>query len=1084
MNARRTLRWTLSAATLLFASGVLARADGQQSVGNTDGVLNWSLGELAPGSSARRTVLFVSGTNAAEAVKTLARARAGHRSGWSDRLVVDLPAPATGQDGKDVWIKNDSTNFALAPDGGFFWETGHIQSLRRGSKGQLSRLGFFIHYRNDADRHAGIRISGSPRLDGVQVVRPTQKLADDRCVTELKTADGALRIQIRTAMGKGAVVAQEYVLTNTSDKPIAKVRLSAYANLEADHSHGNDHSLLDDVLGALVTIDAANQSICLMAGLDQPASGWSGRWPSQSQLAAGSGLALEKWVAVKDLAPIQTPQTAAAPAVIEEPETVSLTQAAADKVLQADWLMQAEGGSLLVRASEEITWARNIAGRLARMKNPTDVSTELAELVHIEKKLAALRTKDGDANAERGLYLAVRKIKREIVMANPLVDFERVLFIDQPYPHGGEWRHQARHRNGMMATPGGRLLMLDGLSPAGKLRKLGGMPIGSYWKPDVSFDGKRALFCFKPADDEAFHIYECDLETDRVTQLTDGPYDDLDPIYLPDGGIAFSSTRTQTYVRCMPYTYVYTLFRMDADGGHIRCISHNNEPDWTPLLLDDGRLIYSRWEYTDKALWRIQSIWTVRPDGTQHESFYGNQSVWPDHLGEARPIPGTGKVLFTGTAHHNYFAGTLGIIDPREGRDYPAGLTHVTSEVPWPECGAGPHDGEIAVQGYHHRGRKGDYKSPYPLSEEYFLVSVNTGPFSLYLMDVYGNKELLYRGAHNILYGMPVRPRTIPPALPDLVAWPDANRKEQEPGVIFSNDVYEGSGIPQGAAKHIRVIQSDHKTYTTWDRDFRTAGPATSAVQEDSVKRILGTAPVESDGSFFVEVPSGVAVHFQLLDERYRALQTMRSFTGLMPGERRGCVGCHEGQHDAPAHGDALALRRTPSKLTPTPWGTESIGFERMIQPVLNSHCVKCHDGKEASSAPNLTARHGKSGRSYKLDSVIDLGWGTGPRRWDLFSESYLYLLESGVSGVMLVENYQQRDPLAYKTAAPMKQLSYNSRLLRLATSGDHYGVKVDDVSRRKLIGWIDTTGPYRGDPEVRAVNDPRCRDAPVVQRP
>jgi hypothetical protein len=523
---------------------------------------------------------------------------------------------------------------------------------------------------------------------------------------------------------------------------------------------------------------------------------------------------------------------------------------------------------------------------------------------------------------------------------------------------------------------------------------------------------------------------------------------------------------------------------MDGDGQNIRCISHNNEPDWTPTLLDDGRLIYSRWEYTDKALWRIQSLWTAWPDGTHHEAFYGNQSVWPDHLGEARQIPRTNKVLFTAVAHHNYFAGTLGVIDPRRGRDYPNGLAHLTSEIPWPECGPGPQDAKIGIPGYHQRGLKGDYKSPFPLSEEWFLVSCNTGPFNLYLMDIYGNKELIYRGAHNIFYGMPIRPRTRPPAIGAAVVQANQGRPQRQPGVMFSSDVYEGSGIPRGLARHVRVIQSDYKTYTTWDRDFRTAGPAVSAVQEDSVKRILGTAPVEQDGSFHVEIPSGIAVHFQLLDEQYRALQTMRSFTGVMPGERRGCVGCHEGRGAAAGNSTALALRRAPSKLTEPPWGTESISFERMVQPMLDAYCTRCHNGQPPNPTPDLTARHSAAGKAYELENVIDLGWGVGPRQWSLFSDSYLYLIRSGVSGVMLVENYLQQDPQAYQTAPPMKHLSYTSRLLHMASSGEHHDVRVDELSRRKLIGWIDSNGPYRGLDDIRKIDDPRCRNAPESLRP
>ncbi len=545
----------------------------------------------------------------------------------------------------------------------------------------------------------------------------------------------------------------------------------------------------------------------------------------------------------------------------------------------------------------------------------------------------------------------------------------------------------------------------------------------------------------------------------------------------------------------MPYTYVYTLARMDGDGANIRYLSHNNEPDWTPSLLDDGRIIYTRWEYTDKALWRIQSLWTVRPDGTQHTVFYGNQSVWPDHLGEARQIPGTSKVLFTGTAHHDYFAGTLGIIDPSQGTNYPAGLTQITSEISWPECGPGPDDAKIALKGYQHRGRKGNYKSPFPLSAEYFLVSVNTGPkkgsdplvlggqtpfsagpFNLYLMDVRGNKELIYRGQHNAWYGTPVRTRPRPPALPHQVAWPGQDRATQKPGILFSPDVYENSGIPRGLVKYIRVLQAEYHTFTTWERDFRFEGPAVSAVQADSVKKILGLAPVEADGSFHLQVPSGTTLHFQLLDEKQRALQTMRSFTGVMPGEVRGCVGCHEGQNRAPAynygHGSVQAMLRPPSKLTPPPWGDATVSFERLVQPVLDKFCVRCHDGGKTSAAPVLKAVPGKGtlSRLYPGETV--------------FTAPYLHLIHSGLAGVIMSENYDQRDPAAYRTIGPMKYLSYRSKLLELADSGRHHGVKVDETSRLQLIGWIDANGPFRGLDDVRKLKDVRCQEAPCISRP
>lgn len=700
------------------------------------------------------------------------------------------------------------------------------------------------------------------------------------------------------------------------------------------------------------------------------------------------------------------------------------------------------------------------------------------------------------ARDARELYLAVRRVKRRIMLKNPVVDFSSVLFIDNPFPQGREWPHQARHRDGMMAVSGGRLLVLDGLGPGGRLRKVAptGKP-GSFWRPDLSFDAKRVLFCMKPHGDKAFHLYETDLASGATRQLTRGDYDDTDPIYLPDGHIMFTTTRANTYVRCMPYTYSYILARCDADGGNIYIVSQNNEPDWCPALLNDGRIIYSRWEYTDKALWRIQSLWTVNQDGTNVTTFWGNQSVWPDHLAEPQPIPGSRRVMFTGLAHHNWFAGSIGIIDPAKGYNFPRGLTKVTRDVPWPECGRPPVD-PPEKDNYHTAGRFTAYKTPWPLSEEDFLVSARSpergDKFLLYLMDTCGNRELIYEGVYNIWHAMPVRRRR-PPIHRDRVAWPGTgkDRTEPAPGVLYSTNVRQNvPTLDGGKVKYLRVIQMDAKTYSMWTRDFRHEGPAVSVVQAEGVKRILGTVPVEADGSVHFKVPPGAALHFQLLDEHYRALQTMRSFVGVMPGEERGCVGCHELHTVTPVNARGLALREKPRRLTPPPWGPTSINYERMVQPVLDKHCGKCHQG-----AGNPKARK-------KLDLTLRPGRG-------MFKEPYITLVgpigyglnkagrhTPSLAGALLAENYNHSDPNSYTTAPPMTYLSCTSRLIDIAFSGKHNKVKVDPVGLRTLIAWVDANCPYRGEEDIRALPDPsfagierlpvrpRVRTAPKIPRP
>ena len=785
------------------------------------------------------------------------------------------------------------------------------------------------------------------------------------------------------------------------------------------------------------------------------------------------------------VAPYVTPST---------PETRDLSADEARAALERDWLHQADGKPTRDRIGKEIVWTRQLAARIRRnAPDAVDFAAELRKLQALETQVSSL------TGPSRDLYFKVRELKRAIAFRNPVVDFDKVLFVDMPFPQGKEWKHETRHRLGYMAVPGARLMTLQGLGPAGTLTQL--MPRsplhGSFWRPDLSFDAKKVLFCFKPHNEKSFHLYEINVDGSGFRQLTDGPFDDMDPIYLPDGKhIAFSTTRGHTYVRCMPPTNAYVLARCDADGRNIYLTSRNNEPDYLPSVLNDGRIIYTRWEYTDKPLWRAQGLWTVNPDGTQVNTFWGNQSVWPDLLKDARQIPGSRRVMFTGSAHHNWFSGSVGIIDPDAGFNFPAGLTKVTADVPWPECGNGPTD-PVEAPDYHASGKYPAYYSPYPLGEEDFLVSASRGgKFVLYLMDVRGNRELLYEGVHNILHALPLRPRPRPPVLADRVDWPTSKQRLSPPdGVLYSYDVYHG--VPRelrDKAKYLRVLSIDHKTYTYWHkRPYISTGPVVSLVQSDGVKRILGTVPIERDGSVSFRVPAGLPLHFQLLDGKYRALQTMRSFTGVMPGEQRGCLGCHELHSTTPqVESLSTALTGKPSSITPPPWGEDTVSYTRYVQPVLDQYCGKCHqkEGKGRKKL-DLTRRPGfllfdepyvtltgkpTWGKSYRVPTPVPPGWG--------------------IAGMIMVESYDKKDPAAYRTPKPMTRLSYRSKLIEIASSGKHNDVTVDPVSLRKLIAWVDTMCPYRGDEEVRQIPDPvfqgvgwlaippRIRTAPRIVRP
>ncbi|MBQ9812299.1 MAG: PD40 domain-containing protein [Thermoguttaceae bacterium] len=794
----------------------------------------------------------------------------------------------------------------------------------------------------------------------------------------------------------------------------------------------------------------------------------------------------------------------------ETPPVVDLTPDEARVQLEREWLFQCDDAPTLERVHFELDRAASL---IDEYEEGDEFAAEKGELVRLVAE--ANRTNGADPEAVRALYLKVRAFKREIFMRNPVVDFDSVLYIDSPFPQGSEWRHETRHRLGYMAVPGGRLMTRKGLSPQGKQTMLApSEPLsGSFWRPDLSYDATKVLFCFKPHNEKAFHLYEIGIDGQGLRQLTSGAFDDFDPIYLPDGeSIVFSTTRGYSYVRCMPPTNAFVLARMKLDSTNLYLISRNNEPDYLPSVLSDGRVLFSRWEYTDKPLWRCVSLWTMNPDGTQTQVLWGNQTVWPDLPKDARQIPNSSRVMFTGSAHHDWFAGSIGIVDPTQGLNFPDGLTKVTADVMWPECGNGPVD-PIESPFYHASGKYQAYDSPYPLSERDFLVSAWRGDkYVLLLMNVDGDRELICEGTYNVFYAQPIRERPVPPAIVDRVDWPTwEERSNPKPGVIYSSDVYEGAPeILRGKAKYLRVMNIEPKTYTLWDsRPYISTGPAVSMVQSEGVKRVLGTVPIEEDGSVSFYAPSGVALHFQLLDENQKCLQTMRSFTGVMPGERRGCVGCHESQvATSGIQTRSIASLREPSTIQPPPWDDISVSYERYVQPTLDKHCGQCHSGDgEAREVFDTTLRPGFI--HFKEPYITLIGnpsWAAPPKiyrsgsrtAWAGSPEEELPEPPPGfgIADTIQVEAYTTTDPEAYATPKPMEKLSYASRLINKYCVKEHYGVELDPVEMLRMICWVDAMCPYMGTDDIHNLPDPkfqgsewlavtpRLETAPVVRRP
>ena len=812
---------------------------------------------------------------------------------------------------------------------------------------------------------------------------------------------------------------------------------------------------------------------------------------------------------------------------------------------KVDWLFQTEEDDLLARTGKEIVWTREMIDRLKKRPDAPDLADELTALKNIQQRASADEAAV-DISKMLKLYFDIRALKRRVMLKSPEIDFSAIICVDAPYTqrspdtHGTfqqtEWVHESRFRSEMCASHGAKLLMLEGFAKTPAARKLA--PTDDFAQPgamlsfDLSFDGDRALFCMKPQDEKAYHLYEIGIDGNNFRQVTFGGYSDIDPIYLPGDRYLFLSTRADVYAQCGMWARSYIQTRCDADGKNIHILTPGTEPEFSPSLLDDGRILFTRWEYVDKFANRIQSLWTMRTDGTGAATFWGNQSVYPDHLGEARQIPGKSEVMFNGFGHHDVWVGCIGVVDQKEGLNFPRGIWKVSQEMPWPEVGDGPVPTPGLTEQYHTSGKYAAYKTPYPLSEEMFLVSARTGgmwvggmrsghdptigKFKLYLMDIYGNRELIYEGDNNVLYAQPVRPRKSPPLLPDVADMPGSEKDSPtiRPGTFFSNNIFD-SAPPEVRehGKYLRVVESMPKNYSvgivhsggkpfgsegpntawgawgakflqgktptpttdiTWGDAAVVQGPVTSVTGPLTVKQVHGTVPIREDGSVSFEVPPCRMLYFQVLDEHYRAVHTMRSWVSARPGEYRGCTGCHEAHNTTPVVAPAKA-RRGPDTIQPPPWGVRSLSFVKDVQPIFDRACAECHQSDtQAVGQLDLTLRPD--------DSPTRSGMG-GVQRWGgVFPEPYLTLTLgknhhhfNGTPGIAASRNYVGLPSTIltrYDTLPPLTYLSPKSKLIAEAMNKERCGKNLPPEDLRMLIAWVDLWAMYRSDEDCREIED------------
>lgn len=533
-------------------------------------------------------------------------------------------------------------------------------------------------------------------------------------------------------------------------------------------------------------------------------------------------------------------------------------------------------------------------------------------------------------------------------------------------------------------------------------------PEGGIRDPQVHYDGAKILFSYRKGTGSHYNLYEIDVDGQNLRQLTSGDYDDLEPTYLPDGGIMFVSSRCNRWVNCW-LTQVAVLHRCDANGDNIRQVSSNNEHDNTPWPLPDGRILYQRWEYVDRSQVHYHHLWTMNPDGSGQMTYYGNMEPGILMI-DAKPIPGTGKILSIFSPGHGEreHAGRPTIVDPK----------------------AGPDDLKSAQA--IHTGT--DFRDPYPLSAECFLIARRD---RVYLMNSEGETQPVFRlSKEESKAGFECHePRPIQSRTRELIL-PVNSNSEESSGQLILADIYEGrnmAGVERGEIKKLLILESLPKpiNYTGGMEPLTYGGSFT-------LERVLGTVPVEPDGSAYMEVPALRSLILVALDKNDLAVKRMQSFLTVQPGEVLSCVGCHEQRTRTMMTAKRLqALSRVPSNIQPIPDVPDVFDFPRDIQPILNNHCVDCHD---------YTAGERGGPRAGQVILTGDHG--------PLYSHAYFSL-----SALRKFSDGRNQPKSNY---APRAFGSAASDLLKMLEGG-HYDVQASDLEIKTVRLWIETGAPYPG---------------------
>ncbi|MCP4639203.1 MAG: formylglycine-generating enzyme family protein [bacterium] len=662
-----------------------------------------------------------------------------------------------------------------------------------------------------------------------------------------------------------------------------------------------------------------------------------------------------------------------------------------------------------------------------------------ASLLDPSLDAAALRkaADAGDADAKARLD-ALENKARQALLANPLLNFDRLLLIKRPEGNLAlptNWEsNSSLPRHGHDNT----IVALSPVGPDGALTPVYTPPNGACVADvDLHWDGDRALVSM-PGDNTRWQVHELQFnDTGQATAhqlalIHDPRVDNYDACYLPDGNTLFSSTAPFVGVPCVTgSSHVSNLYLLDANTSGIRRLTFEQDHDWCPTVLNNGRVLYLRWEYTDIPHFVSRILFSMNPDGTGQMAYYGSNSYWPNSMFYARPIPDhPSQFVAVVSGHHDTRRmGQLVLFDPERGRHEASGAVQ---RIP----GRGKMVDPVILDGLV-QGTWPMFLHPWPLSDTYFLVACKPDaeiPWGLYLVDVFDNMTLVKQEpGYALVEPVPWRTSPKPPAIAPKV---DPDRKD---AVVFMTDVYEGpglAGVPRGTVKQLRLV--------TYHFSYHGVGGQINRVGLDGpwdIKRVIGTVPVDDDGSACFNVPANTPISIQPLDDDGRAVQLMRSWFTAMPGEVLSCTGCHESQNSVTPSRYASAARREASNITDWYGPVRGFSFVREVQPVLDRHCVRCHDGTDGK--PDF-----RDQPPVHTTAASD-AYNNGSQ----FTPAYLTL--RGYVRTPSIESDMHLLPA-------MEFHAGTSELIQLLEKG-HHDVRLDAEAWDRLNTWIDLHAPAHG---------------------